>query len=264
MREELKHYLSVYQKFAVTSFTEAMSFRTSFVLLILMDIFFYFSSLATVSFIYDHVETIGPWNRSQLMFFISFMLAVDHLHMTFISESFWMLARQIKTGDLDFILLRPLHSIFSVFFRHVRPSSLCNTPVAWGCLIYYGRQLPLDWQQWALIPPLLIMAFTLLALIEFLMSVAMFWMTEGVGINFLRMQMQSLSRWPDFIYHSFSRRVFTIAFPMLLIGSAPVHFLYDFTNWPYILGMITAIIVLWAILLKVWQIALKNYESASS
>ena len=262
--KELKHYLAVYQKFAATSFTEAMSFRTSFVLLVLMDIFFYFSSLATVSFIYDHVETIGPWNRSQLMFFISFMLAVDHLHMTFISESFWMMARQIKTGDMDFILLRPLHSIFSVFFRHVRASSLFNTPVVWGVLIYYGRALPLEWYQWVLIPPLLIAAFILLALIEFLVSTSMFWMTEGMGINFLRMQMQSLSRWPDFIYQGISKRIFTVAVPLLLIGSAPVHFLYDFQNWHYLVGMGLAIVILWKVLLVLWRIALRRYESASS
>jgi ABC-2 type transport system permease protein len=66
-----------------------------------MDLFFYFSSFATVSFIFDHVETIGPWQRPQLMFFIAYMLTLDQLHMTLISESFWVFSRELKTGVLD-------------------------------------------------------------------------------------------------------------------------------------------------------------------
>lgn len=263
-KTEFAYYFKIYRSFISISFTEAMSFRTSFILLILMDIFFYASTLATVSFIYDHVEMIGPWDKHKLMFFISFMLALDHLHMSFLSESFWYLSRHIKQGDIDFILLRPAHSIFSVFFRHIRPSSLCNTPLVWGGLIYFGMQIPLRLDQWILIPFLLLLAFTLLAILEFIISTAMFWTTEGMGINFLRMQMQSLSRWPDFIYHQFSRRVFLIFFPLLLIGSGPIRFLYDYSYWLYLLGMLIAIIIGAKVLTYLWQKALKNYESASS
>lgn len=260
----LAYYFNLYRGFISVSFAESIGFRTSFVLLILMDLFFYSSTLLTVSFIYDHVETIGPWGKSELMFFIAFMLALDHLHMTFLSESFWYLSRHIRLGDLDYILLRPANSLFSVFFRYIRPSTMCNTPIVWGFLIYFGVQAELSILQWALIPPLLLMAFALLAILEFIIATAMFWMTEGLGINFLRMQLQSLGRWPDFIYHSLSRKFFLVFMPILLVGSAPIRFLYDYSEWTYMLGMLCAIIVFWKILNFIWQKALNQYESASS
>jgi ABC-2 type transport system permease protein len=264
MISEVKHYFSVYLKFITTSFTEASSFRLNFILLILMDIFFYLSALATVSFIYDHVQTIGPWNENQLLFFIAFMLAVDHLHMVLISESFWNLSHQINTGGMDFILLRPLSSIFTTFFRYFRASTIINIFVVWGFLIYYGMKLEFGLYNWILLPPLLILAFTLLAIIEFIIATSTFWLTEGLGINFLRMQVQQLSRWPNFIYSSLSRKVLTTAFPILLIGSAPVHFLYDKSQWHYILYLLFAIVISGLCLRFVWSLALKHYDSASS
>lgn len=229
-----------------------------------MDLFFYFSSLATVSFIFDHVQTIGPWNKEQLMFFISFMLCVDHLHMTLISESFWVLSRDIKSGSMDFTILKPIHSIFTSFFRHIRTSSLCNTFIVWACLFYYGNEINLSVLSWILLPFLVILAFCLLALLEFIISTSMFWMTEGMGINFLRMQFQNLSRWPNFIYSSMSRRFFTMVIPVLLIGSAPVHFLLDHSMWHYLVYLVIAIIMSYIVLIFLWNKALNQYESASS
>ncbi len=260
----LYHYFSVYKKFTSTSFSVALSFRTSFSLLVLMDILFYLSTLFTVEIIFNHISTLGPWNRDQLMFFVSFMLVIDNLHMALLSESFWMLARQMKTGDIDFILLRPIHSIFTIFFRFVRPSSILNTILTIALLIYFGNKVSLDLISWVLLPFLIILSFALLAILEILISTSMFWMQEGIGINFLRMQFQQLSRWPDYIYAKLARKVFLIAFPMLLIGSAPVHFLLDHKKWTYLIALILAIVVFFIILLKVWKLALNRYESASS
>ncbi len=261
---ETKHYLSVYKKFISTSVSEATSFRTSFILMIFMDIFFFLSAILTVDFIYDHVATIGSWKRPQLMFFISFMLTVDHLHMLLLSHNFWRFSDDLKSGNLDFTLLRPLSSIFIVFFRYFKPSSIPNSFISTGTLIYFGMQNGFGPTQWILLPFLVILAFILLALLEFIISCAMFWLVEGLGINFLRMQMQQLSRWPDFIYGYFTKKLLTFGVPVLLIGSGPVHFLLDINNWPYLLGMIIACIGCFYFLIFLWNRGLNHYDSASS
>jgi len=260
----MKFYWNIYKEFINTNISEASSFRLSFILIILLDLVFYLSALGTVHVIYDHVEAIGPWNKNQLMFFTAFMLCVDHLHMALISESFWRLSADIRMGNLDFILLKPVHSLFTVFFRYIRPSALFNAFIIWGTTIYFGLQIPLSALSWVLLPFFIILSFSLLAILEFIISASMFWITEGIGINFLRMQIQQLSRWPDFIYQYFTRKTFTIAIPILLIGSAPVHFLYDPRQWEYLLGLFVALVVSLLVLLKVWSLALNRYESASS
>ncbi len=260
----LRRYLAVYSMFVSNCFAAATSFRLHFVLLIVMDQIFYFSLLASVDFIFDHVPRIGSWGRPQFMFFIAFMLAVDHLHMTFVSESFWDFSFDLRTGRLDFILLRPLNTLFSIFARQIRPASLINFFTPWGCLIYFGRQVDLSWASWLLLPLLVLLSLLLLTSIEILFSMLMFWTVESFGINFLRMQLQQIARWPDFIYQDFGRRLFTFAVPILLVGSAPVRFLFDPGDWKGLVGAGVSLLLVWLLIGLAWQKGLKSYESASS
>jgi ABC-2 type transport system permease protein len=260
----LRRYALVYREFLSTSVTEATSYRLHFVLLVAMDLFFYGSTLWSVGFIFDHVDAIGPWGRSQVLLFMSFMLAVDHLHMTFVSENFWIFSFELKAGKLDFVLIRPLGALFSVFFRHVRVASLCNIVVPWACIVHFGRQAGLSPLAWALLPPLVLLALTLLVSLEILLSMSMFWLVESMGINFLRMQLQQVARWPDVAYRHAAQRLFTFVFPVLLVGSAPVRFLLDPMDHGHLLGMVAAILASWIAIAALWRVGLRAYESASS
>lgn len=262
--QRIVHYLKVYQGFLNVCFAEAMSFRLHFFLLIVMDLAFYTSTLASIDIIYDHVSMIGPWNREQLLFFVSIMLAINQFHMTFVSENFWYFSLILRQGDLDFILLKPISSLFSTFFRRIRAGSFPNVIVTWSVVIYFGNQVQLDWTGWILLVPLVLMGFILAAGIEIVIACSMFWMLEGSGVNFLRLELQQLARWPDFIYGSVARRVLTVIVPVLLVGNPPVRFLIDYGDYLPLIAMGLAIILVWSILGVVWRIGLNAYESASS
>ncbi len=264
MKQAFSQYWGVYKHFFKTCVAEATSYRLNFTLLILMDILFYFTSLQSVSFIYDHVEQIGPWNKPQLMFFISYMLTLDQIHMTFVSGNFWMLSHEIRTGGLDFILLKPLNSVFSVFFRHIRVSSLVNFITVWVILYYYGSQIPLSFVDWLLVPLFILLSLALLVLMEICLITSTFWLTEGWGINFLRMQFQQMARWPYFVFSGYTQKFFLVAAPILLIGSSPVQYLYDKSKINWLLALILAITFFWFLHRILWKIGLRKYDSASS
>jgi len=256
-------YLRVYQQFLSSSLSEAMSFRAHFVLLIVMDSLFYLTTLLSVGFIYDHVELIGVWGRWEFLFFVAFMLTIDQIHMTFISQNFWQFSRDIVEGKLDFLLLKPIGGIFLVFFRRIRPATIFTLFIPWGTLLYCGIEIELSLFSWLLLPFFLLLGLVLLVSLEILISLSMFWTYQSIGINFLRMQFQSVSRWPDFVYRHYFRKVFTILMPVLLIGSAPVHFLID-REWLPLVGMFLAIFVCWVLINIFWKLGLRRYESASS
>lgn len=260
----LKYYLGIYKSYVETSFASDSQFRLNFYLLIMMDIIFYLTNIFGVSFIYDHVELISGWTRFQFLFFIAFMLTIDNLHMAILSESFWTLARDIKTGQLDYIILRPVNTVFSIFFRYTRSSSIFYSPVVWGVLFWLGYKVELSLLSWILLPLLVLLGFLLTALLEFIISSSMFIMVEGLGINFLRMQMQNLSRWPDFIFSEVPRRIFTMAIPALIIGSCPVKFLFDNNQWLLVGYLLLWNIIALMVLIFIWPRAMKFYESASS
>ena len=264
MRLRTIHYLKVYKEFLSTCFVQALEFRVHFVLLILMDLAFYLSSLASVQIIFNHVPEIGGWQKEQFMFFVAFMLSINQLSMSFGSQGFWEFSFLLRTGEFDFYLLKPIGTVFSVFFRFIRPGSMLNIFFTGPVLIYFGIQVGLDWLDWVLLPFLLILGFLLQNSIELVIACGMFWMLEGTGVAFLTMELQQLARWPDFIYNTFVYRFLTIFLPILLIGSAPIRFLFSYNDFLPLLGMGVAILVFWGVLSVTWRIGVKQYESASS
>lgn len=260
----MKYYWELYKSFVVTSTSVAMSFRTSFFLLIFMDIFFISSSLLSVNYIYDHVQLIGGWSKHQLLFFTCFMLVIDQIHMMIFSTNFWVIGDDIKTGQLDYTLLKPSNSLFNCFVRYFRPSALVTSFISIGALIYFGRHLQFNWLQWSLTPLFLIWGLILLVIIEMIVSTFMFWLTEGTGINFIRMGLQRVSRYPHFIYSNLARKIFLLAIPVLFIGSAPVEFLFNQSRYQLLGGMLLATLLLTFVLNFFWSRALNQYESASS
>lgn len=260
----LRHYARVYREFVATCFAESMSYRAHFVLLIVMELIFYATSLASVDLLYLHVSRVGLWNRAQFMFFVAYMLSVDQLHMTFVSEGFWTLAENIRTGQLDYDLLRPLSLHFTVFFRHVRPASLLLLPVTWGLVIHYGRAAGLPGWGWVALPCLQALSFAVLVAFEVLLATTMFVTVEGTGINFLRMQLQTVSRWPDFVYSPWPRRLFTFVVPVLVVGNAPVRWLFDLRDSSLLLLLFPILGGLVVANRLAWRRALAGYSSASS
>lgn len=260
----LRHYLSIYRQFVATSFAQATSFRLHFILLILMDLAFYASTLLSVDIIYSHVSSFGPWKREQFLFFICFILVLDHLHMTFVSENFWEFGENVRTGTLDFVLLRPAAPLFTLLLRHMRPGSLMLMPVPWGLLGFYGSKIDLPLVSWVLLPVIVILAFSLLVSFETLLMMAIFWLVDSHGVNFIRIQFQNVSRWPDFVFLPGFRRLFSFVLPVLVIGSAPVKFLINPHDY-YQIGLMLAYTAASATLCRLlWQVGLRRYESASS
>jgi len=260
----LKKYALIYREFFATCLAEATSYRLHFVLLIVMDLLFYATTLTTVDFIYQHVSAVGSWDRHQFLFFLAFLLTVDQLHMTFVSESFWVLSASIRNGDLDYLLIKPVNLYFLIFLRHIRPASMLLCSVTFFLLWHYGVLAGLSTIQFMLLPLLLFLALLLLVSIEIFISASMFWLVEGTGVNFLRMQLQQVSRWPDFVFYGLPRRFFTFVIPVLLIGNAPVQFLFSPFDYHSLVFMIVLIGIFWIMIERTWNKALMQYESASS
>ncbi len=258
------NYFNIYRNFVSCSLTEELSFRLNFFLLLVVDAIFTLSALGTTFILFDHIPALGNWNRDQLQFFLVFMLIIDDFQGLVLSSNFWMLSTDLKAGNLDFTFLKPVHSFLPMFFRYLRPSSVISLVIDIALLFYFADKLNFTYVDYIALPFLLFLSVCLRFILEMAIALLMFWTTEGVGINFIRLQLQSLSRWPDLIYRGIAKKVLMTLLPVLLVGSAPMHFLFDHTKWHYILWLIVAVVVFAFILHLSWEKARIRYESASS
>jgi ABC-2 type transport system permease protein len=142
---------------------------------------------------------------------------------------------------------------------------MINFVTPWAFLIHFGSAVDLGLWQWVSLPFLVIASLVFLVSVEILISMLMFWTVEAFGINFLRMQLQNISRWPDFVYRGAARRFFTLVIPVLLVGSTPVKALLNPGEEAIgLLWMLMGLVLIWGAIRFVWKLGLKSYESASS
>lgn len=260
----MNKYLAAYKVFFATCLSRNASFKAHFILVMVMDLLFYGVTFFSTTILYDHVDQIGPWKQNEFLFFIAFMLTLDHAHMALVSENFWEFSSQLRRGTLDFELLKPINPLFTVFFRQIRPETLMISFVPWSALIYFGYQINLEWSAWLLLPFLLIFALVLQVSLEILYSMLMFVTVESFALNFLRMELQKLSRWPLFIYQGLFRKLFLFVIPVLVIGSGPVTFLLDYKNFELMIWGAIVLVACWFAIGITWRRGLRRYESASS
>jgi ABC-2 type transport system permease protein len=260
----MTRYWRIYKKLFAINLAKGLAFRAHFFLLILFDLFFYTTAILTIDFLFRQIGPIAGWTREHFLFFIAFMLTVEQFHMAFISEAFWQFSYEVRTGRLDYVLLKPVNPIFLTFFRFIRVGSMPLLVIPVGVLIYYGIGLQLSLLSWIMIPFLVVLTLAVLTTLEILLMMSTFWMTDSTSVNFIRMQLQDISRWPDFVYQPIFRRVFTLAIPILLASTAPVRFLFENSGWVGLLAVGAAQVILMAAVGMLWRIGLRRYDSVSA
>jgi ABC-2 type transport system permease protein len=259
-----KAYLGVLGQLLLNSLAKLLSFRLNFILFLFSELAAFGTLYLTVDFLYQHIATVGGWNRVQFMVFIFWWQCVMNLHSAFAAPNFWNFASELQNGNLDFRLLRPLGSLFDIFTAITRPISLVMLPLNAAFLVHYGAQIPFSVFDWLAIVPLLLLSFSLTILIELLIAMSMFWTTGGDGVNFIRIQCQQISKWPDFVYPRIFRTVFTLGIPVLATSTFCVRALFHDGAWWEVPFLVVACIALWCGIARLWRLGLQRYESASS
>ena len=265
MRElafKVKHYFQIYIEFFKASLAESLSFRVNFLIHSLMHICFMTVYFFTSIFIFNHVEQIGLWKKEEFLFFISFVLLVEQIHFFMLSLNYWIFSGDIRTGSFDFVLLKPISSIFYTFFNHIAIFGVFTILAALSTLIYFGTQLGLSLGVWISLPLCLFSSLALLMGIEVIISLLSFFTIHGIGVNQARLQVQKLTRWPDFIYKNPARFLLV---PFLAITSFPVRWILNFNYWFWFVLMLAGAFLGWLLIIFwLWPRALNLYESASS
>jgi ABC-2 type transport system permease protein len=264
MRERAAPYLRVLHQQMLNSLAKLMSFRLNFMLSILFDLAAFSTFYFTTDFLFLHISHIGTWTRENFLFYIFWVQSVNAVHASIIAPNFWNFAYDIREGNLDFRLLRPLGSVFDVFTAVTRPIALITLPFIVGIVIYYGIQLHVSAVGWMMMPFLWILSLICLVLIEIMISMALFWTKGGDGVNFIRIYCQQFQKWPDFVYPARMRWIFTRIIPFLAAVTFPVRAVLGQGAWWEIPFLCLAIIAIWFVTGWLWALGLRRYESASS
>ena len=169
--------------------------------------------------------------------------------------------RTFRLGNLDFHLLKPFPLLFTVLLRTTAVGSFFTLILTYLLFIYFGVKADLSFLAWLSFPFLVIIGLSLMLGLEVLISIINFFTIEGGAVNQLRIQVQHLQRWPDFIY---KRNYLLWILPFVAVTSIPVRSILDFSYFSWLLIMTLGSCLLWTFIVFVWPRFLVFYKSPSS
>src|SRR5207245_4352118 len=103
-----------------------LAFRSNFVVKISVEVLWLAILLAFYKTIFAKTSIVADWSESEYLFFVGCYFALEGFIETFFLENCNEFADLVRTGDLDFYLLKPIDEQFLVTCRKIDWSTALN------------------------------------------------------------------------------------------------------------------------------------------
>ena len=130
------HYWRVWLMFLKVSLSREMIFRMNFLIEVVTTCFWIAAQLLLFQIIFGHVDKIRDWSQPEYYGFMATGMLINAFVEMLFMPNCANLSEQIRTGNLDFALVKPIDTQFFVSFQTVDMSLLAQVAVSLGLLAY--------------------------------------------------------------------------------------------------------------------------------
>jgi len=232
--------------------------------------------------IFQQTSQIGAntgWGKFEFFVFLATTMFVNSLVQAFFMPNVQEFSEMIRTGNLDFALLKPIDTQFLVSLRRIEWSALANFGVGIALLVFSLWKLttravdPLQLSPsvFFLYPFYILCGIAILYSLMISLASTSIWLGRNQSLYDFWFYITNFSRYPMEIYNGNIgtplRWFFTFIIPVLIVVNVPARFmvmpLTDELWWLASFAVVATIASLWASRV-VFQSALRSYRSASS
>ncbi|MGI9474674.1 MAG: ABC transporter permease [Rubripirellula sp.] len=279
------NYWKVFLTFARNSLVRDMTFRTNFFIQCISSLGWTLMNVGFYLIIFQYTDSIGQnsgWDRDKFFLFIATTWFINSLVQAFFMPNAEEFSELIRTGGLDFALLKPIDTQFLVSFRRIDWSALSNFfagfVIAAFALYALGTR-DTDPMIPSMISILLYVVFVAcgVAIMYSLMiclSATSIWLGRNQTLYNFWFYITNFSRYPMEMYNRGWGRplfgFFTFVVPVLLVVNVPARLLakpisprtreeWLLVAWAVVATFLSVLASRW-----VFKRALLSYRSASS
>ena len=283
--ERFYEYLLIFFAFARNSLIRDMTFRSNFVLDCISSLSWLLMNLGFYLIVFHHVESIGlntGWGRNEFFVFLATTWLINSLIQAFLMPNAQEFSELIRTGGLDFALLKPIDTQFLISFRKVEWSALSNFVFGLVILVYSLVQLSNRIEPpWSFQPHIVGLyvfyigcGVVLLYSLMICLAATSIWLGRNQSLYDFWFYITNFSRYPADIYQGGWGLplwyLFTFLVPVLVVVNVPARLLAQplvpTQNWEWGLALFGLAATILSLLFSrfVFLRALRSYASASS
>jgi ABC-2 type transport system permease protein len=278
-------YLRVLLTFSRNSLIRDMTFRTNFLLETVSSLSWTLMSLGFYLLVFEYTPHLGPesgWRKHEFLAFLATSWIVNSLVQAFFMPNADEFSELIRTGNLDFALLKPIDTQFLVSFQRVEWSSLVNLVSGsillaislWQLATRADNPVVLNAGVLLLYPIYVGCGVAILYGLTIGLAATSVWLGRNQSLYDFWFYITNFARYPMEIYRRGWGQalwgLFTFVIPVLVVVNVPARLVARplspraWWEWPLAGFTVLATITTLGLCRWVFQRALASYRSASS
>ncbi|ODA28427.1 ABC transporter permease [Planctopirus hydrillae] len=272
-RQLQANYLRVLMVFFRNALVRELSFRSNFMITLFSRLFWFAAQIVMFDLIFRVVPQINEWTRAEYFGFMATGMLINAIVEAIFMPNCANFSEMIRTGSLDFALLKPIDTQFLVSFEKMDLSMANQIVFAIGLLGYAIYQNGVWPSGWVLViyPLLLLSAVAFFYSLMLALAASSIWLGRNQGLLDFWFYVTVFARYPASIYSGspigeLIRFTFQFVIPILLVVTVPAQVVMSMITAPSLWTLLTVVAAGFSLLCSRWifQFALTQYRSASS
>jgi ABC-2 type transport system permease protein len=264
-------YLRMMSALARYGLARELAFRGNLVAKVAVEFLWLAILLIFYLTVFQNTNHVAGWSEDGYLFFVGCYFAMGALVETFFLGNCNEFGELVRSGDLDFLLLKPIDEQFLVTCRSIDWSTMPNVVV--GAAVMGASLWRMHWQ----FDPLRLGLFFAMFLCGLglaygflvLLTSASVWMVRNQSLYELWWLFSSLMRYPReiFLRNAFVSPLgffFSFVVPAMLVISVPADVMVRTLDLRFVGFTAAATVVLLVVSRRAFRLALRRYRSASS
>lgn len=263
----LRRFLRIERAFFQNCLVRDLQYRGNFTLVFFMDVVWYAVNLAFFKIIYLNTDRIAGYSEDEIYFFMATTFLVDALDMSFFASGLWVLGDQIRKGDFDMVLTKPVSPLMYASMRYVSVGSLLDLGFASLLLALAWINLSPATDALSVAAYFALLLCGLVIMVSFQIAfaaVGFIFVNASTGLQMGFHHLYQFALRPESIYKGPLRFILTYIVPMMVISAIPARMILRGFDWQYFFIGIGAALLSFTLATKFFYFALSRYESASS
>jgi ABC-2 type transport system permease protein len=261
----VRRYARVLWLFWRTSLASELEYRLNFLLAVLSSVGNIAGNLFGLSLFYTGAGTLGGWPFDQALLVMGLFTTLQGMSRVLLTPNLQRLVEHVRTGTLDFVLLKPLDTQFWLSTRRISPWGLPDVFFGLGTVAFAAQRLGLAPEQLLLAAgPFLLSAIIQYSLWFMLASIAI-WYVKVANITEVLNGLLAAGRYPiDALPAGAYRFIFSFVIPVALLTTVPARVALGQYVGRWLLFSAAFALVAFVGSRAFWRYALRSYTSASS
>jgi ABC-2 type transport system permease protein len=262
----LRRHLRSLGRFWSTSLAAEMEYQANLLVELLAVVGNLAGSLFTLSLFYGHGQQLGGWSWDQALVVLGLYTLLDGFAGTLLRPNLGNLVKQVQSGSLDFVLLKPIDSQFWVSLRSFSPWGLPEMAVGLGLALVGAARAGARVNPASAATALLMLACGLAILYSlwFVLAATSIWFVKVWNATEVLRSALAAGRYPVSAYPPALRFVFTVVLPVAFLTTVPAQAILGLAEPRWVLASVVMAVLALAASRTFWRFALRHYTSASS